>query len=132
MSVKSQHKITHQQADGAVFLPFMKIQHAAVGGTLAFPIEAGQVLLAVIARCVTNVNGATPAVLVGDAADPDGFIAAADGIETAGQMVNSLAIANAYASGKAYTATNRLVVDFNDDATEGEIELLMLYSGKES
>ena len=132
MSVKSQHKITHQQADGAVFLPFMKIRRAAVGGAQAFPIEAGQILLAVIARCVTTVDGETPAVLVGDAADPDGFIAAADGIETAGQMVNSLATTNAYASGKAYTASNRLIVDFNDDATKGEIELLVLYSGKES
>jgi len=135
MSVKSQFKVTHQQADGAAFLPYERVFTAKVADkdaahNVSFAIEAGELILAVVARCVVTVNGAVPIVLVGDGVDPDGFFPAAAALETAGDLANSLGATGAFAAGKYFASTGRFVVNFNADAAAGEIELHVLFSGK--
>lgn len=137
MSIKSQNKATHQQADGAVFLPYEKVFVAKVAdmdasNNVSFPIDAEQFVLDIIARCVTSISGGTPAVLVGDGTDPDGYVVAGDALETAGAVVKVSKGSAAFAHGKYYSSSDRLIVNFNSGATAGEIELRVLFSGKES
>jgi len=126
----------HQQADGMAVSPYeLRFTARAADKDAAykvyFPVDAGQQLLALIARCITTVNGVTPAVVFGDKDDDDGYIAAAAVIETAGNVVNSLAAGAALAGGKYYAATNYIAVKFNSDATAGEYEVTLLFSGRQ-
>lgn len=127
MSVKTQFKPTHQQADGAAFLPYERVLIAVAsdGGKVYLPIDKGTMVLGIVARCVKSVTGGTPAVTVGDKAAVDTWIAAAATLETAGNVASTLADKPP----KYYSAPDYIVVGFNASAAAGEIELRILFSG---
>ena len=143
MTVKSQHKITHQQADGAVYVPFekeftAKVADMDVSGIVNFPIEAGQRIYGISALVVTPVSGGTPALQIGDSDDANGYLEDGNMDETSDNAfwasfgLDGASGSNAYAHGKYYPTTNILKVTFNSDATAGEIEILARMAGKEA
>lgn len=137
MSVKSSHRATHQQADGLVYLPFARkypvVQSSLDANKKLFlPVEKGQTVLGVSHRVITAFNGTTPSLTVGDAADADGYIPAANvSIGSVGNFYFSLGGAGAYAQGKYYTASGYIVLDYNNDCTEGEAEVMVYFAGSE-
>jgi len=139
MSVKSSHKITHQQADGLVYLPFAKryaFNFADLDASLKayIPVEAGTWILGVAARIsAAFTNSGTQALVIGDGADPDGYIPTALIIPaTVNSHSFSLGGTGAYALGKYYPTTGMVILDFTDVSTAGTIEVFVLYNGQEN
>jgi hypothetical protein len=138
MSVKSSHRATHQQADGLVYLPFARkftVTQASLDANkkLFLPVEKGQTVLGVSHHVTTAFNGTTPSLTVGDGSDADGYIPAANvSIGTVDNFYFSLGGAGAYAPGKYYPASGTIVLDYNNDCTEGEAEVMVYFAGSEA
>lgn len=129
MSVKSQHKITHQQADGAVYVPFEKIyivdSDDAVSNISYIPVEAGAQVMGVLVRVTETLVGGTPALLVGDSDADDTWIVSGDTCETAGDLVNE-------PTPKYYAANDYVKITWQASHSAGIIEIRILMSGKEA
>lgn len=115
------HRITPVADDAQALVPFVKeypftFADLNVGNAYSVPIEPGTVIEGAFLVIGTAFDAAS--VDVGDATDPNGFIAA--GACTAG-FVSSVGGAGAYAvlGGKMYSATSMLTVDFADACTAG-------------
>ncbi len=129
----SQMQPTHQQADGQVYFPAAKrytFGPADLDGSdaIAFPIPAGVTVLGVTLKVTTAFDNAAD-VAVGDSADADGFITAAEVDPTATLFFNSMAGAGAYKTGKHYAAADRVIVDFTATPTVGEAEVCIYFAG---
>jgi len=139
MSVKSSHKITHQQADGLVYLPFAKrysFNFADLDVSLKayIPVEAGTWVLGVAAHIVTAFgDGGTPALIIGDSDTANGYIPTTI-IDPAVLNASSCSIGGTgtFAQGKYYAATNMIILDFTEVVTPGTIEVFVLYNGQEN
>ena len=114
-------RVTPIADDAQAILPVVKeypftFADLNVGNAFSVPIEPGTVIEGAFLVIDTAFDAAT--VDVGDATDPNGFIA--DGACTAG-FVSSVGSAAAYAAlgGKLYSATSMLTVDFADACTAG-------------
>lgn len=119
--------------DAAVFLDYVKhhaIDCATLGAaTWSIPVELGAVVLGVRAVVTESVATATTAKL-GDSANDDGFLEVGDFLLTAGTIVDSRFLTGAYKAGKQYpTAPDRLVVTFDQEPTNGTVEVDVMLRG---
>lgn len=134
MSAYDQIKVTHQVADSKVFPTVLKVHtytHADLDGTnkIAFPIEKGWRILGVYHLTKVAFNAAAD-LDVGDSADADGYLTQAQLTPTTlNNFVLSTGGAAAYAQGKYYAATDRVILAFTADPSAGEGELGILISG---
>jgi hypothetical protein len=113
-------RVTPVADDAEAILPYVRAfpykSTDLVGGVFSVPIEPGTIVEGVILK--TDVGFDAASVDVGDAADPNGFVAA--GACTPG-FVSSLGSAAAYSAvgGKLYTTTSVLKVTYADAVTAG-------------
>ena len=139
MSVKSSHKITHQQADGLVYLPFAKRYQFSfadldVDLKARIPVEAGTWVLGVAAHIVAAFTDAgTQALIIGDSDTANGWIPTAIiDPSVLNASAHSIGGTGAFAQGKYYAAANLIILDFTDVSTTGTIEVFVLYNGQEN
>lgn len=93
---------------------------AGAGNTVAFPLQKGVMVLGVALLTTTAFTGTAPVVEVGDASDPNGFLATTDvDITTVNTFARSEGSANAYAQGMYYPDGGSIIVDANEAPTAG-------------
>ncbi len=131
--VRSSYYPAHQEADGLVYVPFAKkytFKHSDLDSSdaIAFPIPAGSTVLNVTLKVTTAFDNAAD-VTVGDSADADGYILAADVDPTAKLFIQSLGGTAAFARGKNYESADRIIVDFTANPAAGEAELCIFFAG---
>lgn len=139
---------TAVEAQGKAFVDFVKrftITPADLtAGVYKIPVDAGLTVLAVRARVATVFNGTTPTAKIGDSADDDGYIKAAqlDLDAAEGTFVNSQTLGlmsaittadtwtpNEYSSGKHYVSTNALVVTVAGSPSTGSLVVDVVFEG---
>ena len=134
MSVNvTQHKPTFDERQGKGFVDYAKRFEITpadlVAGAFKIPVTPGEIVLGVRAQVLTAWDGSAD-VTIGDAADPDGYLAAANIVEgSAGSFYNSIGGANAYAAGKAYANGGAVVVTFGGTPTVGKLAVSVIHDG---
>ncbi len=135
MSVNvTQHKPSFDERLGKGFVDYAKRYEISVddltAGAFKIPVNPGEIVLGVRAQVLTAFNGTNPAVIVGDGADDNGYVASTDvAVGTVGSFYNSIGGANAYAAGKAYASGGALVATFAGSPTAGKLALSVIFDG---
>ncbi len=134
MSVNvTQYKPTFDERKGKGFVDYAKrfeITPADLtSGAFKIPVTPGEVVIGVRAQVLTAFVGSTGCT-IGDVADADGFVPAANFSEvTANAFYNGVGGAGAYAGGKAYPTGGAVIVAISGTPTTGKLAVSVICDG---
>ncbi len=129
----TQFQPTHDERLGKGFVDYAKrfeINFSdLVAGAYRIPVTPGEVVIGVRAQVLTPFVGSTGCT-IGDAADADGYVPAANFSEaTAGAFYNGVGGAGAYAGGKAYASGGAVIVAIAGTLTAGTLAVSVIFDG---
>jgi hypothetical protein len=140
--VKSSHIPAHQEADGLVYLPYMK-RYAYKSEELdpstfkkSFPIPAGTLVLGVLHRVTEQFAGGTPAIMIGDSSGAERWASlnggSADDILPGTLNHVFCSLNKGGMQPKYYPSADRIELTGVTGLTQGEGEVYVIFGGKEN